>query len=46
MTPEKKRESDRRGADKRANVVPIAFGDRRKGSSSIRHRSAALRVKP
>ena len=35
MTPEKKRESDRRTSDRRANVTPITFGDRRKGNRRL-----------
>ena len=35
MTPEIKRESDRRGADRRANVVPITFGDRRNSNRRL-----------
>jgi len=35
MTPEKKRESDRRGTDRRANVVSITFGDRRNSNRRL-----------
>ena len=35
MTPEVKRKSDRRVFDKRANVVPITFGNRRKSNRRL-----------